>query len=45
MSDGRVTVSGEEPAAAVRGSGGYDIIDLSADFLDAAEANATAFTV
>ena len=31
--------------AAVRDSGSYDIIDLSADFLDAADANATAFTV
>ena len=31
--------------AAVRDGGSYDIIDLSADFLDAAEANATAFTV
>ncbi len=44
-SDGRVSLSGEGPVAAVRDSGSYDIIDLSADFLDAAEANATAFTV
>ena len=44
-SDGRVSVSGEGPVAAVRDGGSYDIIDLSADFLDAAEANATAFTV
>ena len=29
----------------VHDGAGYDIIDLSADFLDAAEANATAFTV
>jgi hypothetical protein len=43
--DGRVSVSGEGPVAAVRHSGSYDIIDLSADFLDAADANATAFTV
>ena len=45
VSDGRVSVSGEGPVAAVRDGGSYDIIDLSADFLDAAEANATAFTV
>ena len=37
-------VSGDGPVAAIRDGGGYDIIDLSADFLDAAEANATAFT-
>jgi hypothetical protein len=43
--DGRVSVSGEGPVAAVRDGGSYDIIDLSADFLDAADANATAFTV
>src|SRR5215472_4988577 len=41
----RVSLSGEGPVAAVRDSGSYDIIDLSADFLDAADANATAFTV
>jgi hypothetical protein len=41
----RVTLSGEGPVAAVSGRSGYDIIDLSADFLDASEANATAFTV
>ena len=39
------SLSGEGPVAAVRDGGSYDIIDLSADFLDAAEANATAFTV
>ncbi|HET6195395.1 MAG TPA: hypothetical protein VFE12_06565 [Acetobacteraceae bacterium] len=44
-SDGRVSISGEGPVAAVHGAGQYDVIDLSADFLDAAEANATAFTV
>ncbi len=43
--DDRVSLSGEGPVAAVRGGGEYDIIDLSADFLDAADANATAFTV
>ncbi|MEJ0015758.1 MAG: hypothetical protein WDN25_04180 [Acetobacteraceae bacterium] len=45
QADGRVTLSGEGPVAAVANGAGYDIIDLSADFLDAAEANATAFTV
>ena len=45
VGDARVTVSGAGPVAAVRNGGDYDIIDLSADFLDAAEANATAFTV
>ncbi len=43
--DRRVGLSGEGPVAAVRDGARYDIIDLSADFLDAAEANATAFTV
>ena len=43
--DDRVSLSGEGPVAAVRGHGEYDIVDLSADFLDAADANATAFTV
>ena len=33
------------PLAAVRTGRRYDLIDLSADFLDAAEANATAFSV
>ena len=37
------SATGRSPAAA--DGGRYDIIDLSADFLDAAEANATAFTV
>ena len=41
----RVTLSSDGPVAAVRDSDRYDIIDLSADFLDAAEANASAFTV
>jgi hypothetical protein len=43
--DQRVILSSEGPVAAIRGGGGYDIVDLSADFLDAAEANATAFSV
>ncbi len=42
--DHRASLSGGGPIAAVRGGGRYDIIDISADFLDAAEANATAFT-
>lgn len=43
--DPRASLSGEGPVAAVGSGRDYDIIDLSADFLDAAEANATAFTV
>jgi hypothetical protein len=43
--DPRVSLSGEGPVAALRDEGHYGIIDLSADFLDASEANATAFTV
>ena len=43
--DPRVSVSGDGPVAATRGRGTYDIVDLSADFLDAAEANAAAFSV
>lgn len=43
--DARVSLSGEGPVAAVGHGGRYDIIDLSADFLDSAEANATAFTI
>src|SRR5262249_26719426 len=45
LQDPRVSLSADGPVAAVRDGGGYDIIDISADFLDAAEANATAFTV
>jgi hypothetical protein len=37
------TLSGSPPLAAT-GSGPFDIIDLSADFLDAAETNASAFS-
>jgi hypothetical protein len=52
--DPRILVSAAGPLAAVRraGPGGrqsggqqYDLIDIAADFLDAAEANATAFSV
>ena len=38
-----VRISGDGPIAAVRQGGFWDIIDLSPDFLDAAEANASAF--
>lgn len=41
--DPRVTVTTLAPMAAVRAGGPYDLVDLSADFLDAAEANGTAF--
>ncbi|MBV9785825.1 MAG: hypothetical protein JO264_18630 [Acidisphaera sp.] len=47
--DPRVRVSAESPAAAVRAArydlARYDLIDISGDFLDEAEANAAAFTV
>jgi hypothetical protein len=41
----RVRILAEGPVAAARAAtpGAYDLIDLSADFLDAAEANATGF--
>ncbi len=42
--DARVRVLAESPLAAVRRGDIYDLIDVSADFLDAAEANATALT-
>ena len=45
--DPRVRILAGGPIAAARqaGAGDYDLIDLSADFLDAAEANVTGFTV
>ncbi len=43
--DARVHLSPDAPLAAARRGAGYDIVDLSGDFLDAAEANSTAFTV
>jgi hypothetical protein len=45
--DPRVRVRDGGPIAVARaaGAGEYDLVDLSADFLDAAEANATAFTM
>jgi spermidine synthase len=42
--DPRVRLSGGSPIAAARDGGPFDVIDLSSDFLDAAEANASAFT-
>ena len=42
--DPRVHLSPDSPLAAARLGGGYDLVDLSADFLDAGEANSTAFT-
>jgi hypothetical protein len=42
--DSRVRLLNKGPLAAARAGGDYDIIDLSSDFLDAAPANATAFT-
>jgi hypothetical protein len=41
--DKRVHISADSPMAAVRGQS-FDLIDISADFLDASEANAYAFT-
>lgn len=43
--DPRVRLLDEGPLAAARTDGRFDIIDLSSDFLDAAPANTTAFTV
>jgi hypothetical protein len=39
-----VRVLGESPLAVARQGGPYDIVDISGDFLDAGEANATAYT-
>ena len=41
----RIQISTAAPLAAVRLGQRYDLIDIAADFLDAAEANATAFSV
>lgn len=43
--DKRVHLSTEGAVAAARHATGYDLIDISADFLDEAEANSTAYTV
>jgi len=40
----RVALSGAAPIAAVRQGGPYDLVDISADFLDASEANGTALS-
>lgn len=45
LADPRVRLSGEGPLAAVNSGRTYDVIDISSDFLDAAEANTTAFSV
>ena len=42
--DPRVRLSADSPLAAARIGSGYDLVDVSADFLDAGEANSTAFT-
>ena len=42
--DPRVQLSPDSPLAAARAGSGFDLVDLSADFLDSAEANSTAFT-
>ena len=42
--DPRVRLSPDGPLAAARLGSGYDVVDLSGDFLDAGEANSTAFT-
>jgi hypothetical protein len=39
-----VRVLGESPLAVARRGGPYDLVDISGDFLDAGEANATAYT-
>jgi hypothetical protein len=43
--DPRVRLSADGPLAAATKGAGYDLIDISGDFLDAGEANSTAFTV
>jgi hypothetical protein len=40
----RLLTSGPVAAAATAGAGGYDIVDISADYLDSAEANGNDFT-
>ena len=42
--DGRVSFSPDSPLAAARGGARYDLVAVSGDFLDAAEANAAAYT-
>ena len=42
--DPRVRIVAEGAVAAARHASGYDLVDISADFLDQGEANATAYT-
>jgi hypothetical protein len=42
--DPRVTIAGTAPIAAAGGGDRFDLIDISADFVDAAEANGTALS-
>ncbi len=42
--DKRVAISGTAPIAAARQGGPYDLVDLSADLLDASETNGTALS-
>ena len=44
VGDPRVSIRAASPVAAARTGGPYDVIDLSADFLDAAEPNQAAFS-
>ena len=41
----QVHLSSDSPLAAARAGGPYDLIDIAGDFLDAGEANASAYTV
>ncbi len=43
--DSRVSISVRAPLVALHDGGRYDIVDISSDFLDAAEVNAAAFSV
>ena len=43
--DPHVTLSPDSPVAAARRAQGYDLVDLSADFLDEADANAASYSV
>ncbi len=43
--DPRIHISAEGAVAAARHASGYDVVDISADFLDQGEANATAYSV
>ena len=42
--DARASLRGVSPMAAARAGGRYDLIDLSSDFMDAADANVAGFT-